>query len=140
TSEVQKSDLHYFGGIGLLCFGLFMLFQHVRVSSGYGWGWYGFYPGAHIGYMLVPLLVGIGMIVYNSKNVWGWLISAVSVFMLVFTIISGLSISFYPISMIDLIIMLLPFSIGGAFVIKGMGGAKGVDEAIKKQIAASKKQ
>ncbi len=138
-SPVHKSDLHYFGGIGLLLLGLFMLFQHVRVSS-VPFYWWGIPVGQHMGYLLFPLMLGIGWIVYNSKSVWGWLITVVSLFLLVFTIISGLSLSFYPVTMIDLLIMLLPFSIGAAFVIKGMGGAQGIDEAIKKQIAESKKK
>lgn len=134
-NPVQKSELQYFGGIGLILFGLFLLFNHVRVTSGYAslWGWSA--SGNNIGYLMIPLLFGIGWIVYNARSVWGWLISAVSLFMIVFTIISGLRIWFAPVTMIDLIIMLVPFAIGAAWVLKGMGGPRGLDEAIRKQIA-----
>ncbi len=133
---VQKSDLQFFGGIGLLLVGLFLLFNHVRVTSGYAslWGW----SGNNIGYLMLPFLLGVGWIFYNAKSVWGWLISAVSLVMIVFSIISGLRIWFAPISMIDLMIMLVPFAIGAAWVLKGMGGPKGIDEAIRKQIGRSK--
>lgn len=132
-TPVQKSDLQYFGGIGLIMVGLFLLFNHVRVTSGYAslWGW----SGNSIGYLMIPFLFGIGWIFYNSRSVWGWLISAVSLVMIVFSIISGLRIWFAPISMIDLVIMLVPFAIGAAYVLKGIGGPKGLDEAIRKQIA-----
>jgi len=133
-NPVQKSDLQYFGGIGLLMLGLFLLFNHVKVTSGYAslWGWSG--AGGNIGYLMLPLLLGIGWIFYNGRSVWGWLISAVSLFMIVFTVISGLRIWFAPVSMIDLIIMLVPFAIGTAYVLKGMGGPQGLEEAIRKQI------
>jgi len=132
-NPVQKSDLHFFGGIASLMFGLFLLFSHVRVGSGYPtfWGWGG---GDHIGFLLFPLLFGIGWIFYNARSVWGWLISALSVVMLVFTIISGLRISFAPLSMIDLLIMLIPLAFGAAYVIKGMGGPQGVTQEIRNQI------
>jgi hypothetical protein len=135
-NPVQKSDLQYFGGIGLILVGLFLLFNHVRVTSGYAslWGW----NGDHIGYLMLPLLFGVGWVFYNAKSVWGWLISVVSLFMIVFSILSGLRIWFAPVSMIDLIIMLVPFAIGAAYVLKGIGGPQGVDEAIRKQIARRK--
>jgi hypothetical protein len=135
-NPVQKSDLQFFGGIGLIMVGLFLLFNHVRVTSGYAslWGW----SGNSIGYLMLPFLLGVGWIFYNAKSVWGWLISAVSLVMIVFSIISGLRIWFAPISMIDLMIMLVPFAVGAAWVLKGMGGPKGVDEAIRKQIARNK--
>lgn len=137
-NPVQKSDLHYFGGMASLMLGLFLLFSHVRVSSGYGsfWGWGG---GDHIGYLMFPLLLGIGWIFYNAKSVWGWLISSASVVMIVFTIISGLRISFAPLSMIDLIIMLVPLALGCAYVLKGMGGPVGVSQEIRNQIEKQKK-
>lgn len=138
SDPVQKSDLHYFGGIGLVMLGLFLLFNHVKVTTGYASLW-GFSTAGSIGYLMLPFLLGIGWIFYNSKSVWGWLISAVSLIMIVFSIISGLRIYFAPVSMIDLIIMLVPLAIGAAYVLKGMGGAKGIDEVIKKQIAEQKK-
>jgi uncharacterized protein len=132
-NPVQKSDLHFFGGMASLLLGVFLLFSHVRVGSGYPtfWGWGG---GDHIGLLMLPLVFGIGWIFYNAKSVWGWLISAVSVTMLVFTIISGLRISFAPVSMIDLIIMLIPFAFGAAYVLKGMGGPQGAAAELRKQI------
>ncbi len=137
SDTVQKSDLHYFGGIGLVMLGLFLLFNHVKVTSGYASLW-GFSSAGSIGYLMLPFLVGIGWIFYNSRSVWGWLISAVSLIMIVFSIISGLRIWFAPVSMIDLIIMLVPLAIGAAYVLKGMGGPKGLDEVIKKQIEQRK--
>lgn len=129
----SRSDMHYFGGIALLLLGLLMLFQHVQVTSGYV-SWWGISAGSSIGFLLMPLLLGIGWIVYNSRSLWGWMIAAVSLFTLVFTIISGLRIYFVPVSMLGIIFMLVPFAVGAAFVLKGMGGPAGVEEALKNRI------
>lgn len=133
VSESQKSDLHYFGGIFLIVIGIIMLFQHVRVTTGMV-GYWGMSTGSSIGGLIVLLLIGLGWLVYNSKSIWGWLISAVSVFSLIFTIISGLRIFFVPITMFNLIFMMLPLAIGGAFLLKGVGGPKGAAEIIRARI------
>ncbi len=133
TSSETKSNLHYYGGMGLILLGLFLLLQHVKLSSGYS-TWWGMTAGDSIGFILVPLLVGVGWIFYNSRSVWGWLIMVVSLVLTVFTIISGLRMYFIPLSMISVILMLLPMTAGVAFVLKGMGGPAGIDAAIRNRI------
>lgn len=132
-SESTKSDLHYFGGIFLLLIGILLLFQHVQVTTGMMTYW-GMTPGNSIGGLIVLLLVGVGWIVYNSRSIWGWLISALSVSTIIFSIVSGLRIYFVPISMLNLIFMLLPIAVGSAFLLKGIGGPKGVEDIIKSRI------
>lgn len=132
-SESTKSDLHYFGGIFLLLVGMIMLFQHVRVTSGY-MTWWGISTGDSIGVLLVLLTIGIGWIVYNSRSLWGWLIGALSLFTIIFSIVSGLRIHFYPVSMLQMIFMLLPFAFGAGFLLKGLGGPKGLEEVVKTRI------
>ncbi len=61
-----KSDLCYFGGIASLLVGLLCLFQHVKIGTGFfsalGLGGQGF------GLLMIPLLIGIGWIMYDSKT------------------------------------------------------------------------
>lgn len=132
-----KDDFKYFGGMCLVMVGFFLLFQHVKVMSGY-FSWWGLSPGSSIGMLFIPLLIGIGWIFYNSKSMWGWILSAVSLLTMVFTIISGLRVYFEPISVLGMIFMLLPFSLGCAMILQGMGGPKGVELAIRNKIAESK--
>lgn len=129
-SQSTRSDIHYFGGIFLLLIGIILLFQHVRVTSGY-MTYFGLSMGSSIGGLVILLLIGIGWVVYNSRSIWGWLISALSLCTMIFSIISGLRVHFIPINMLNLILMLLPLAFGAAFLLKGIGGAKGVEEIIK---------
>lgn len=135
-NETGKSDLHYFGGIFLLLVGIVVLFQHVQVTTGY-MTWWGMTPGNSVGLLLVMLTFGIGWMVYNSKSIWGWLISALSLFTIIFSIVSGLRIQFYPTTMLNMIFMLLPFAFGVGFLLKGLGGPKGVEEVLKNRIEKS---
>lgn len=136
SSPGSKSDLQYFGGMGLVMIGLFMLLQHVQVTNRV-WSFGFLNPSNSMGILLVPLLIGIGWVFYNSKSVWGWLLTVLSLVLMLFTIITGLYFYFPVLSLLQSIIMLSPIAIGLAFMLKGMGGPKGVDTAIRKRIAES---
>lgn len=127
-----RNDAAYFGGLALLGLGLLLVFQHVRISSGFlamlGIGTGGF------GLLFIPLMIGIGMMFYNYKNKWAWVITAGSCIMLLLTIIMTLTINFPALSLMQAVIMFLPFALGSSFLVKGLGGPKGVIQSIKKQL------
>jgi len=127
-----KSEGYCFGGLASIFCGLLLVFQHVRVGSGLlamlGMGSGGF------ALLFLPLMIGIGMMFYDYKNKWGWVITALSCVLLIFAFLATLTITFPGVSMMQLIIMFLPFAIGAAFLVKGLGGAKGVEKAIKGQL------
>lgn len=133
-----KSDLCYFGGLGLIGAGILMLFQHVSVGSGV-MGMLGFGSGG-FGLLLIPLMVGIGWMFYDSKSRAGWMITAGSCAVIFFAILSSLRMNFPNLSLLSMILMLLPFAFGGALLLKGMGGPKGVEETIKGEIKQIQKE
>ncbi|MBS1995490.1 MAG: hypothetical protein JSS86_04235, partial [Cyanobacteria bacterium SZAS LIN-2] len=126
---VPRNDGAYFGGLALIFAGVVLVFQHVKVSSGLlnmlGLGSGGF------ALLFLPLMVGIGMMFYDNKNKWGWIVTALSCVLLIFSFLATLVINFPPLTMAQMVIMFLPFAIGGALLIKGLGGKKGVEQAIK---------
>src|SRR6516225_31043 len=100
TTDV-KSELFVFGGIVSIVLGLFMLFQHVKVTTGFmsalGLGGQGF------GLLMIPLLIGIGWIMYDAKSLMGWAITVVSCLVIFFTVLSGLIMTFPTTSLLGLI-------------------------------------
>jgi hypothetical protein len=130
TVPSGKSDLYYIGGMGLVILGLVMLFQHVRVSTGLmtmlGLG------GSGFGYLLLPLLVGIGWLIYDSKNKFAWLLTALSCFVMLLSILGSLVMSFPSLTLLETIMILAPLAGGGALLLKGAGGPSEVAEKIKK--------
>ncbi|HEY9786242.1 MAG TPA: hypothetical protein V6D17_12615 [Candidatus Obscuribacterales bacterium] len=137
SSTSIKSDLCYFAGLGLIVTGFLMLFQHIRVGTGFfaalGIGSQGF------GLILIPLLIGIGWMVYDSKNKLAWLLTAMSCALIFFSVMTSLVMSFPSMTLLSMIMMLLPFAFGGALLLKGLGGPKGVEESLKKEIKEIKK-
>lgn len=131
-----KDDFKYFGGMALVTLGLFLLFQHVKLTT--GWGFWGMSATHGIGLLLVPLIFGIGWIFYNAKNIWGWIITAVTVVTMIFAVLSSLRLQFDQMSMLGVVFMLLPFAFGFALILQGIGGPKGLQQAIKDKIAESK--
>jgi len=125
-----KNDLCYFSGIGLIFLGLFMMFQHIRVGSGFmsmlGMGNGGF------GLLLVPLMLGLGWLFYDSKNRIAWALTAGSCGLIILAVLSSLIMVFPMLTMMQMIMMLLPFAIGGALLLKGIGGPQALEDKFKK--------
>jgi len=130
ASEI-KSDLCFFGGLVSIALGLLLLFQHVRIGTGFfsalGLG------GGGFGLLMIPLLVGIGWILYDARSRVGWAIVSLTCLVICFSILSGLIMTFPTTSLLGLIFMLLPFALGGMLLLKGLGGPQGVREKLKKE-------
>lgn len=132
TATLTKNDGAYFAGMLSLFLGVVMVFQHVRVGSSILSMLMG--GGGTVAVFLLPLLIGIGMMIFNFKSKWGRGLTALSILGFILSVLFTLNFQFPPLSMLQTVMMFLPFAIGGALVVKGMGGPKGVEEAIKQQI------
>lgn len=126
NGKTVSQELNFFLGVGLLLTGLLMFFNHVHVGTGFlnvlGLG------GGGFGLLLVPLMVGIGWIFYDSKNKWAWLVTACSVGVLIFAVLSSLVVSFPQISLLGIVMLLLPLAAGSALLLKSTGGPKAIKE------------
>lgn len=122
TTAGIASDLNIFMGLGLLLTSVLMIFHHVKVGT--GWlSWLGF-GGQGFGFVIVPLLIGLGIIFYNHKSKAGWIITAASCALIFFAVLSQLVMSFPATSLLGLIIMFLPLALGAAMLFKGLSGQK----------------
>ncbi len=115
------------GGVGefiigfvMMCGGVYMLLQSITVTNrfGFGAGLYsmGWVGGGTVsitgGTVMLPFILGVGMIFYNSRNYLGWFLAAGSLIALVFGVISNIQFSMRSMSAFDLIIILV-LSVGG---------------------------
>ena len=79
-------------GCGLVCVSLFMVFENVQVSGGFfqslGLGLRGF------GWSLLPLLLGIGWIVWQPRGLGGWLLALGGLALILFEILGSLTFYF----------------------------------------------
>ena len=71
----------FFLGLVMLAVGLFMIFQNLRVSSTWGDGY--FYHignfGISNGMIMLPMVIGIGMLIFMRKRIYGWVVLAIGI-------------------------------------------------------------
>ncbi|WP_111978983.1 hypothetical protein [Algibacillus agarilyticus] len=110
---------HFFLGIFMMCGGFYMLLNAITVSSNFGMGsrLYGFSAmGSNIGItggmIMIPFILGIGIVFYNAKNVIGWLLTLGSITALIFGVISTIRFSLRTMTAFELIVILV-LAIGG---------------------------
>jgi hypothetical protein len=81
----------FFMGLTMMVAGGYLFLHNIHVSIGFGLGYqfFSFWGVAMTsGMVLVPFLFGVGMIFYNSGNVFGWLLTLASLAMLAFGVIA----------------------------------------------------
>lgn len=120
-------------GLVMMVAGGYLFLDAVRVTHGFHMGYrlYSF-GGFRLtgGMVLIPLIFGIGIIFYNSKNILGWLLSSASLIMLVFGIISSINFRLRSMSSFELIIIIV-LAVGGLGLflssLKNLGDDSGSD-------------
>lgn len=92
----------FFAGLAMVVAGGYLLLNQVTVTSGLWtlWGYNAF------GLSLLPLLVGIGMLFFNGKNVLAWVLTGAGALIIVAGIIANLRIYFQPASLFDTLLIL----------------------------------
>jgi len=111
------------GGVGQFIFGLgmviaggYLFLSRVTVTSGYWtlWGYNAF------GVSLIPLLLGIGLLFFNGRSAFGWILTFGGVIVILVGIISNLQVYFSPTSLTNTIIMLGLLAAGVGLVARSL--------------------
>ncbi len=122
------------GGVGnfiigfvMMCGGGYMLLQSITVNTRFGFGSSlynigGMGGGFNItgGTIMLPFVIGVGIIFYNSRNYIGWLLAAGSLVALIFGVISNIQFSMQRMSAFDLIVILVLFVGGIGMLIRSL--------------------
>ncbi|HNX48989.1 MAG TPA: hypothetical protein PKL08_02400 [Thermoanaerobaculaceae bacterium] len=92
----------FFGGLAMVVGGGYLLLNQVEVHSGF-WSWWG---GQTFGLTLVPLLVGIGFLLFDGRSLVGWILSGAGALIIVAGILVNLQIYFRTTSLYNTLLML----------------------------------
>ncbi len=105
----------FFIGATMLCGGLFLLLNSINISAPYGFGarLYNF-GGFSItsGMVMIPFMFGVGIIFYDVRKWYGWLLAGGSLVALIFGVIASINFTFNRMSAFDLIVILV-LAVGG---------------------------
>lgn len=106
----------FLAGLTMAVAGAYLLTNQVTVTTNYWqlWGVPAF------GLTLVPLCVGIGMLAFNGKSVFGWLLTMSGAVIILAGVIMRLDIYFRPTSLFNTIFMLVLLAGGIGLVARSL--------------------
>lgn len=107
----------FFGGIGLMALGLYLLLRNIFVTSGFhmGMGMFPAYvggPAIPAGIFLVVALVGFVLLFVNGRSIWGWFLVGGSVGAIVFGVITSLRFVMRSMTLLEILFILLVLGAG----------------------------
>ena len=105
----------FFLGLSMLIGGLYLLLNAITVSTQFGFGMrvYSFGQiGVTSGMILIPFMIGVGIIFYDARNIIGWIAAIGSLVALVFGVLSLIHFNVRHMTAFDLITMLV-LTVGG---------------------------
>ncbi|MFN0177503.1 MAG: hypothetical protein ACKVZ0_01800 [Gemmatimonadales bacterium] len=103
-------------GLGLVVGGGYLVLNQVSVGGG-TWNFYGYNA---FGLSLIPLLLGIGLLFFNGKSVFGWVLTGAGAIIIVVGVIANLQIFFRPTSLFNTLLMLGLLAAGIGLVAKSL--------------------
>jgi len=126
----------------MACAGGWLITNHVMVSSQFSA--YGFmvpfvnYHMSAFGLSLIPFIMGIGFLFYNSKSLIGWLLTVGGLSIILVAILMSLHIYFQPTSLFNTLVMLVLLFGGLGLVIRSFKSMPPVDQAAAKPLEGDK--
>lgn len=105
----------FFVGLVMLCGGVYLLLNSIQVSAPYGFGARLYNVGGYSltsGMILIPFMFGIGIMFYDVRKWYGWVLAGGALVGLVFGVISSINFTFSRMSAFDLIVILV-LALGG---------------------------
>jgi hypothetical protein len=117
-AAAMSADLHTFGGIALCGLSILFLCTHVHVMAGVGFSIFGG-SRMYMGMFLIPIFIGISMLFYNFRSRVAQIVTAGSIGLLLFMVLMQLQMTFAPLSLLELMMMILPVCAGMSFLLKG---------------------
>jgi ribonucleotide monophosphatase NagD (HAD superfamily) len=113
SGDNLNAELLQMGGYVSLTAGFLILLSHIRVLPVYP-----SFLGANPGLLMIPLLVGIGMLIYNYKSRVAQITAGASFLALIFGVITSFTLGFYGTSLLEMIILTLPVVFGVVLLAK----------------------
>lgn len=103
--------------LGLIMFigGSYLLLTAIQVSNHFNWGYNLFSMGGlrvTSGFLLIPFMIGVGMIFFNARNYVGWFLLVASIVMLILGVITSIDFQLRTMNAFELL-MILTLMIGG---------------------------
>lgn len=118
-----KDAVWFFIGLGIFGMGLFLVLQNTTLFTNFSLiDLLGFNPP--FGIVLLPFIIGIGVLFFNEKSVIGWILVTIGLATIILGIIMGLRIFFKPVTLYEGLIMFGMIAAGIGMMAKAFIGKK----------------
>ena len=107
---------HFVIGSVMACLGGYFLANQVTVVGSY-WSFYG---ANTFGLTLLPMLIGIGILFWNGRNILGWILAIAGALFIFAGVLANMHIYFQPTSLFNTLVMLVLFVGGIALVVRSL--------------------
>jgi len=92
----------FIAGAAMTVAGGYLVLNQVTVTSGF-WQLFGF---SAFGLSLLPLFVGVGILFFNGRSLWGWALTGAGALIIFLGILTHLTIFFRPTTLFNTLLML----------------------------------
>jgi hypothetical protein len=104
-------------GLGLLIAGAYLFLSHVIVMGNIGGFLFGF---GGFGLTLIPIFLGIGLLFFDGKSVWGWLLTGGGAIAIFVGVLAQMNIFFKPTSLFDTLLMIVLMAAGIGLIARSL--------------------
>jgi uncharacterized protein len=97
-------------GILLFVAGLYLLLKNIYVQNSFGFGNPMYALGGFSitsGMLLIPFIIGVGMLFFNYKNIIGWVLAVGAVALIIVGVITSIHFTLAGMSAFDILIILV---------------------------------
>lgn len=103
-------------GLAMTISGAYFILNQIIVTSSFWtlWGYNTF------GLSLIPLIFGIGILFFNGRSIFGWILLFIGIIVIGSAIIMNLQIYFRPTSLFNTIIMIILFAGGIGLIARSL--------------------
>ena len=123
VSGTDKTTRFLLGTI-MLSGGVYLFLQAVHVQFGFNYPMRFGNMTLTSGFIFIPFMFGVGMIFYNSRNLFGWLLTLGSMAALVFGVVSSTQMRLRTMTAFELMIILVLMVGGLGLFLSSLRGGK----------------
>ncbi len=113
----------FLGGLLMAASGFYLISRTVVLHS----GWSGSFYGIPFGLTMLPLLVGVGFLFYNSRSLTGWILGILGLGIIIAEILMAIRMTLKPVTLYQGLVMFVLFFGGIGLMLRSFrsGGQAG---------------
>lgn len=123
----EGGSLQFLLAVAMMIGGGYLLLSRINVQPNFGFGSRAFnFGGINVttGMIFIPFMIGVGIMFYDSRKWFGWLLTFGSLLAMIFGVIANLNVHLQRMSAFDLIVILVLLVGGLGLLLNSLRGVR----------------